>query len=99
MFLGFVNFYRRFIKDYSHIARPLFDLTKANTKWRWGPVKADAFQGLKDATMSAPVLASPDDSAPFQVEADSSVRATDSVREDPMSERRRAFGRRESSGL
>jgi hypothetical protein len=30
-FLGFCNFYRRFVKDYSHIARPLFNLTKKET--------------------------------------------------------------------
>ena len=79
MFLGFVNFYRRFIQDYSHIARPLFNLTKADTPWKWSAAEAEAFQGLKDATTSAPVLASADDSMPFRVEADSSDFATGAV--------------------
>ena len=34
-FLGFTNFYRKFIQDFSHHARPLFNLTKANIKWKW----------------------------------------------------------------
>jgi len=78
-FLGFVNFYRRFIRDFSHIARPLFDLTKADTKWTWGETERDAFEGLKNSITSAPILASPDDSAPFRVEADSSDFATGAV--------------------
>jgi len=36
-FLGFTNFYRRFIKDFSEHARPLFDLTRNDIKWNWGP--------------------------------------------------------------
>ena len=34
-FVGFVNFYRRFIKDFSHHARALFDLTKKDIRWKW----------------------------------------------------------------
>ena len=36
-FLGFANFYRRFIPNYSAIARPLIDLTKKNLSWNWTP--------------------------------------------------------------
>jgi len=35
-FLGFTNFYRRFIQGFSHLARPLFNLTWKDTEWRWG---------------------------------------------------------------
>jgi len=35
-FLGFTNFYRRFIQGFSHLAHPLFDLTWKDTEWRWG---------------------------------------------------------------
>jgi len=34
-FIGFVNFYRRFIRDFSTIARPLFDLTRSDKAWNW----------------------------------------------------------------
>jgi len=36
VFIGFVNFYRRFIQDFSTIARPLFDLTQSDHAWNWG---------------------------------------------------------------
>ena len=46
-FLEFTNFYCRLIEDFSHHACPLFDLTKADTKWKWGPKKQSAFDVLK----------------------------------------------------
>jgi hypothetical protein len=45
-FLGFCNFYRRFVKDYSHIARPLFNLTKKETPWNWTMECNTAFETL-----------------------------------------------------
>jgi hypothetical protein len=47
-FLGFVNFYRRFVKDFSHHARPLFDLTHKEQKWKWDSPEASAFRKLKE---------------------------------------------------
>ena len=55
-FTGFANFYRRFIKDFSGIARPLNDLTKKNTPWKWGPEQQKAFDTLKKMFISQPVL-------------------------------------------
>jgi len=78
-FLGFTNFYRRFIRDFSHHARPLFDLTKGDVKWRWTSEEQSAFDALKSAVTSTPVLASPDNSRPFRIEADSSDFATGAV--------------------
>ena len=48
-FLGFTNFYRRFIKDFSEHARPLFDLTRNDSRWRWEEAKRTAFARLKQS--------------------------------------------------
>ncbi|GLB41131.1 putative retrotransposable element tf2 155 kda protein type 1-like [Lyophyllum shimeji] len=78
-FLGFTNFYRQFICDFFHHARPLFDLTAKDVAWTWGSAQQDAFNALKCAITSQPVLIFPDDDRPFQVEADSSDFATGTV--------------------
>jgi len=47
-FLGFANFYRHFIQDYSRVARPLTELTKGDKKeWKWNLQVEEAFQELK----------------------------------------------------
>ena len=56
-FIGFANFYRQFIKDFSKIARPLHDLTKKDTPFLWGPKQKEAFDTLKSAFTSQPILA------------------------------------------
>jgi len=78
-FLGFTNFYRRFIKGFSEHARPLFDLTRNDIKWNWGPAEQSAFDQLKQSVTAAPVLISPDSTSPFRIEADSSDFATGAV--------------------
>jgi hypothetical protein len=78
-FLGFTNFYRRFIQGFSHHARPLFNLTKNDVKWEWSTGEQSAFDTLKRLITSAPILASPDNSRPFRIEADSSDFATGAV--------------------
>jgi hypothetical protein len=78
-FLGFTNFYRRFIRDFSHHARPLFDLTKNDIKWHWSTEEQSAFDTLKGQITSAPILSSPDNSSPFRIEADSSDFVTGAV--------------------
>jgi len=71
-FIGFVNFYRRFIRDFLTIAQPLFDLTHSDQAWNWGTKEQEAFERLKTAVTTAPILASPQDSEPFRIEAGSS---------------------------
>jgi len=78
-FVGFVNFYRRFIQDFSTIARPLFDLTRSGKAWNWDTKEQDAFEHLKTAVTTALVLMSPQDSEPFRIEADSSNFASGAV--------------------
>jgi len=58
-FLDFVNFYWRFIRDFSAKARPLFDLTHSKPVWTWSGREQAAFEDLKTAVTTAPVLMSP----------------------------------------
>ena len=58
-FLGFINFYRRFIEGFSHIAQPLFDLTKTNSAFKWTFKEKSAFDTLRDRITSAPILTLP----------------------------------------
>lgn len=75
-FLGFTNFYCRFICDFSYYVRPLFNLTGKDTTWEWDTAEQEAFDKLKESVTTAPVLASSEDSTPFRIEADSSDFAT-----------------------
>ena len=56
-FLGFANFYRRFIQGFSKICRPLTDLTKKGVLWEWTAPCQNAFETLKKAFTEAPILA------------------------------------------
>ena len=78
-FLGFINFYWRFIEGFSHIARPLFNLTKAEIAFKWTEEENLAFKTLRDQIIAAPILTLPDNSRPYHVEADSSDFATGAV--------------------
>jgi hypothetical protein len=71
-FLGFTNFYRCFIKDFSEHTWLLFDLTKNDVKWHWGTDEQSAFNKLKQNVTMALVLISPDSTKSFHIEADSS---------------------------
>jgi transposase InsO family protein len=78
-FLGFTNFYRRFIQGFSDLARPMFDLTRKDSAWRWGEAEKSAFEAIRTRVISAPILVFPDETRPFRVEADSSDFATGAV--------------------
>lgn len=78
-FVGFANFYRRFVDGYSNKAAPMYRLLKKDTPWRWGPEEEKSFQSLKDALTSSPVLRQPDIDLPFFVECDASDYATGAV--------------------
>ncbi|KAI2668506.1 Transposon Tf2-11 polyprotein [Labeo rohita] len=72
-FLGFANFYRRFIRHYSSIAAPLTSLLKNKpSKLRWNPAAVKAFECLKTSFTTAPILKHPDPQLPFVVEVDAS---------------------------
>ena len=78
-FLGFANFYRRFVPHYSDTARPLLDLTKKTHPWSWNYSCNDAFTTLKAAFTSQPVLHLPNLSAPFVISTDASKHASRGV--------------------
>ncbi|WVZ51621.1 LOW QUALITY PROTEIN: hypothetical protein U9M48_002748, partial [Paspalum notatum var. saurae] len=71
-FLGLAGYYRRFIKDFSKTAKPMTSLTKKNAKYTWSPNCEEAFQSLKRSLTTAPVLAQPDVTKPFDVYCDAS---------------------------
>lgn len=72
-FLGFFDFYRRFIKNFSSIVNPLTNLLRGKPKTlSWHPEATDAFEVLKRQFSSAPLLRHPDPTKPFVVEVDAS---------------------------
>jgi RNase H-like domain found in reverse transcriptase/Integrase zinc binding domain len=78
-FLGFGNFYRKFISHYSELARPLNDLTKKDKKFEWTTECQEAFDTMKKRFTEEPVLLMPDQLKPFQIESDTSKVATGAV--------------------
>ncbi len=78
-FLGFGNFYRRFIKHFSNLAKPLNDLLKKDRAFTWTTACQRAFDLLKNRFTEEPVLLMPDHTKPFQIETDASKYATGAV--------------------
>ncbi|KAF8760023.1 hypothetical protein RHS01_01856 [Rhizoctonia solani] len=78
-FLGFANFLCRFVANFSHMARPLHNLVKKDTPWRWDTKEQEAFQGLKDAITNAPVLCHANPTKPYFLETDASGAALGSI--------------------
>ncbi|GJZ06314.1 putative reverse transcriptase domain-containing protein [Tanacetum coccineum] len=67
LFLLLAGYYRRFIKNFSKIAKPLTSLTQKNQKYEWGEKQEEAYQTLKDNLCNAPILSLPDGVEDFVV--------------------------------
>jgi len=78
-FLDLANYYRRFIKDFVKVARPMNMLTRKDMKLWWGEEQEQAFNEIKRIFMTRPVLAAPDLDKEFRVEVDASNYTTRGV--------------------
>ncbi|KAL0416543.1 UNVERIFIED_CONTAM: Transposon Tf2-12 polyprotein [Sesamum latifolium] len=71
-FLGLAGYYRRFVKDFSVVAKPLTNLLKKNTPFNWNDRCAQSFEELKRRLTSAPILALPSGDGGYVVYTDAS---------------------------
>jgi hypothetical protein len=71
-FLGHCGFYRRFIKDFSHIVKPLTNLVAKDVPFKFDDACSKSFNILKEALISAPIIEPPDWSIPFKIMCDAS---------------------------
>jgi hypothetical protein len=78
---GFTGFYRRFIDGYAKLFAPLYKLTKKGVPWQWHKEQKEAFQRIKQAFTTAPVLLMPNVDKPFCIECDASDYTTGAVLE------------------
>ena len=77
--LGLFGYYRRFIRDYAVIAKPLTDLLKKDKKFEWGQKQQQIFDTLKAHLTKSPILEYPDFTKPFKVTTDASKYAVGAV--------------------
>ena len=71
-FLGLVGYYRKFIKNFVTIAKPLILITRHQVKFEWTPEHQEAFMKLKDSIIQAPILHYPNPSKKYIVYTDAS---------------------------
>ena len=64
-FLELANFYRCFVDNFSKVAKPLHELTRKDTEWKWTDKCQDAFKKLKKIFISQPVLSMVDTTKPL----------------------------------
>ncbi len=84
-FLGFINFFRRYIEGFSRRAKPLTDLTNKKSVFSWSDAAERAFQELKEMTIANPLLALFDPDKPCYVYTDASDFASGAVLKQPFS--------------
>ncbi|GFY06827.1 retrovirus-related Pol polyprotein from transposon 297 [Trichonephila clavipes] len=78
-FLQTCSWYRKFIPNFSDIARPLSNLSKKSTAWKWSEIEQQAFQTLKQCLITPPILRQVDPKKPFIIRMDASSYALSAV--------------------
>ena len=78
-FVGFVGYYRRFVKDFADLAEPLVALTRKGAPFVWTDRQQKAFEALKACLISAPVLGFPTEQGRFLLDTDASLFAVEGV--------------------
>jgi len=78
-FLGLASYYRRFIKNFAEVARPINMLTRKDIKWQWRAEQQKAVNELKQVFTTKPILAAPNLDKELRVEANVSNYATGGV--------------------
>jgi hypothetical protein len=99
-FLGLVGYYRKFVRNFGIISRPLTDLLKKSSVFCWTALEEASFSALKQALVSAPVLALPDFSCTFEIETDASDNGIGAVliqNKHPLAFLSKALGPRSSA--
>ena len=96
-FMGMLQYYRKFIKDFAKISSPLTELTKDKIQWCWSEPRENAFQTLKSHLTSPPILSHPNFDRPFILTTDASGFAIGGVLSQEIDELDRpiAFGPRQ----
>ena len=78
-FLGHAGFYRRFIRDFSKIAKPLYKLLEKDAKFEWDAECQEKFEELKEYLTTTPIVRAPDWHLPFEVMCDASDLAVEAI--------------------
>ena len=78
-FIGFVGYYRRFVKDFAKLADPLVSLTRKGVPFVWGRDQQDSFDSLKACLLCAPILGFPTEDDRFVLDTDASLFAIGGV--------------------
>jgi hypothetical protein len=78
-FLGLTGYYRKYIREYSRLASPLFELTKKDVPFVWNQDYQQAFDALKRALVEAPILVPPDLKKPFCLDVDWSTKGVGAI--------------------
>lgn len=78
-FLGMAGYYRKYVKNFGLVSKPLTNLLKKGQVYVWTSDAETSFQTLKAALILAPVLALPDFAKPFELETDASDKGIGAV--------------------